>query len=275
MSLPHEPMISGVAIELTNYCQLRCNKCWSQSPQLREPREKGFMTETLFDKVLAETVAIAKHSDRFDRMIVALSYGGESLLHPLFTKFAEKFGKTKFTRKQIVTNGLLLADEKMRQVLIDNFAEIAISIHNVPQLPQVIENTRAFVNQFKGHEPTVFRANIVDEEFKTQYGLQKVKKELEGFGVAVKVMSAITEDMSRFLDDSKFRPELCFVPYWYMGVLWNGDVVPCCHVLSPGRWSLGNVSDRSLQDVFDDEPYKRLRSGFYEGTLCERCTIRA
>lgn len=233
------------------------------------------MTRELFNKVLSDTVQIITKDFRLDRAIVALSYGGESLLHPLFKEFAEAFSATGILRTQIVTNGILLDTPEKRQVIIDNFREIAVSIHNVPELSDVLQNVKAFKEQLCKGALRYFRTNIVEEEFRTRYGLMKVVHEIEAMDVEVKLISALTEEISRYVNDVAIRPEMCFVPYWYMGILWNGDVVPCCHVLSSGSWTLGNTRDRSLTEVFEDEPYRKLRMGDYAGTPCERCTIRA
>lgn len=233
------------------------------------------MSRELFDKVLGETVKTFTEDGLLDEALASLSYAGESLLHPLFPEFAEKFRKSGIKRRQLATNGLLLDTDKMRQVLIDNFAEIAVSIHSVPELPEQMQNLKDFAEQLEnsGRSDVSMRANIVEDEFRTKYGLSKIIKQIEAWHVRPKVISAITEGMSRFVDDRGNRPQMCFSPYWYMAVLWNGDVLPCCHILSSAAWTLGNVAKRSLQEVFDDEPYRKLRMGFYDGTPCERCTI--
>lgn len=276
LEIAHAPVLSGIAIELTNACNLKCLKCWSQSPVLRAARSKGFMTDKLFYKVLAETVEIFQVGDRCDRCIAALSYGGESTLHPHWKEYAEAFGKTPIKRRQIVSNFVLMDTPERRQVILDNFAEVAVSIHNVPELPEVLQNVRDFKTQL--HDSGVklyFRANIVEEEFRTKYSMIKVLRELERIPVEIKLISAITEDLSRYVNDLTSRQTMCFSPFWYMGILWNGDVLPCCHILSTGGWTLGNVTDRTMQAVFDDQPYRNLRAAFYEGSPCERCTIRS
>lgn len=226
------------------------------------------MSADLFYKILREVTEVIPAEG-----IVALSYAGESLLHPRFREFAEAFTRSNIKRRQIVTNGLLLDTSEHRQTVIDNFAEIAVSIHNVPELAEVLENLRCFKVQLGGADKPYFRTNIVEEEFRTKYQMAKIMKLLEGWGIEIKLISAITEDLCRYVEDVAGRDQLCFAPYYYMGILWNGDVLPCCHILSSAAWTLGNVSRRTLQEVFDDEPYRNLRTGLYEGTHCARCTV--
>lgn len=59
-----------------------------------------------------------------------------------------------------------------------------------------------------------------------------------------------------------------------LGVLWNGDVVPCC-LDYDGNITLGNVSRSSLADVMESDNYVAMRDGFRVGRLrhahCKRC----
>jgi MoaA/NifB/PqqE/SkfB family radical SAM enzyme len=55
-----------------------------------------------------------------------------------------------------------------------------------------------------------------------------------------------------------------------MVVLWNGDVVPCCHDVA-GLKIVGNVKDSSLYEVWHNQKYALLRKqGF-----CENCELWA
>jgi MoaA/NifB/PqqE/SkfB family radical SAM enzyme len=51
----------------------------------------------------------------------------------------------------------------------------------------------------------------------------------------------------------------CRSLYCYMAILWNGDVVPCCYDVA-GRKVLGNVKNKSIKTMWNDDAYKLLRS---------------
>jgi radical SAM protein with 4Fe4S-binding SPASM domain len=51
-------------------------------------------------------------------------------------------------------------------------------------------------------------------------------------------------------------------------VLWNGDVAPCAQDFF-AKYKLGNVSEKSLVSIWNDEPMKTLRRGLKEGRYKE------
>ncbi len=59
-----------------------------------------------------------------------------------------------------------------------------------------------------------------------------------------------------------------------LGILWNGDVVPCCGDYD-GRVVLGNLQTDTLTDVLNSELARKMRSGFRIGQLihpyCRGC----
>ena len=65
----------------------------------------------------------------------------------------------------------------------------------------------------------------------------------------------------------------CIDPWTYVEVDTNGDVKPCC-----ARGGVGNLGQRSLNEIVNDEPIRRLRTDLLSGTPdpeCARCRFRA
>jgi len=58
-------------------------------------------------------------------------------------------------------------------------------------------------------------------------------------------------------------------------IAWNGDVYLCC--MTNGRMdALGNAGLQSLEEIFQGEPYKRVRRSFLAGQHlkpCHRCDL--
>lgn len=253
-----------IAIELTNNCNLKCKVCWSQNPTIYPPRQKGYMTETLFTKIISELKKDAEfHS-------VSLHFAGESTLHPRFKEFSYLAHDAGFGELTLATNGVLM-DQPTRKTLIDCYDALAISLHNTPNLKQAITNLKALMIE-AGPKAKDIRANVVVDEFSPSE-LYQIKYALFGI-VHVKEMRAIAEDMQAPVVRTRFYP-LCPNKYYYAAILWNGDVLPCCHMLSSGDWSLGNVSEKSIHDVFYGYKFRRLRHGYEKGTPCESCTVRS
>lgn len=225
------------------------------------------MSQELFAKIIQEL----KSDFDYKKITVGLSYGGEPTLHPHFAEMAKIAHDVGFKNLQLPTNGILLS-KRMNQVLLDNFTELAISLHKSPYLPRVLDKVKKLYAQRGPKFTPSIRANIVIEEF-TQNELNQLEQKLSGHVDAFRCISYITEDMKTVCEHSPLWP-LCASCYVYMAILWNGDVLPCCHILSPGHWSLGNVTKDSIRKVWLSPPYKALRQGRFGGTICERCDIR-
>jgi len=247
---------------------MACSKCWSQTPKLYPARPKGDMTrETFYSIILELAQAPFKPRD----LVVGFQYGGESLLHPHFREFAEAAKQMHFKELGLATNGTLL-NKSLNSVLLNNFSALAISLHKGPLLQESIDNAVALVEQRgKGcYEPNI-RANLVIEEF-TQQERDEVTGQLSGKVDGFRAFSYISEDMQAA---SYATPlDTCPSPMRYMAILWNGDTLPCCHILSPGPWSLGNINETSILEVWNGPAYASLRDRGYAGTHCERCQVK-
>jgi radical SAM protein with 4Fe4S-binding SPASM domain len=71
-----------------------------------------------------------------------------------------------------------------------------------------------------------------------------------------------------------FEQRTCYVPWLHLFVAWNGDVYLCC--MARGKTDpLGNLRRQSVTEVFDGEPYRRIRAQFLEEMpkVCHRCDM--
>lgn len=231
------------------------------------------MTQELFTRILDDFQA------NFDlkELVVASSFAGESTLHPHFAGFSYQAAELGFKHFQLATNGTELTVENRRAIL-DCYTQVAVSIHNTPLLPKVIEDTLTLMREREGKTPHI-RANIIEREFPAAT-LSGIRATLHGnlfYGVkgvdAIKPLPVITEDLKSTMSRLPHYP-VCPNMYFYLAILWNGDCLPCCHLLSSGDWSLGNVAEKTVHEVFNGDAYNKLRLGFEEGTPCEGCEVR-
>jgi len=266
-----------VAIELTNHCQLKCKMCWSQNPKLNPPRPKGFMSFKLFKQIVDELkdywgkqlVYQQPHKGR-SPFTIAFSYVGESLLHPQFRKFVEYLVDSElWCGKVIYTNGLLL--DKYVDLLAKHFYRVNVSIHH-PLNQKVDDNIKLLLekrgNKSGNRHPAVF-INLVRDEFSETTILEKkslYKQLTESF--TVKTM--MTEDL-RYKDGHRLNRQ-CQSPFFYLTVLWNGDTLPCCKLLSSGSFSMGNIGD-GLEKVWFGKKFEDLRNHRIAGYPCEHCRL--
>ena len=62
----------------------------------------------------------------------------------------------------------------------------------------------------------------------------------------------------------------CILPWIHLYANPDGNVLPCC----VGDWQkpMGNVQNKKLEDVFNNEKFKQMRTNMLEGKRCEECT---
>jgi Fe-coproporphyrin III synthase len=71
-----------------------------------------------------------------------------------------------------------------------------------------------------------------------------------------------------------FEERTCYVPWSHIFIAWNGDVFLCC--MARGKTDpLGNVRRSTVPEIFDDEPYRRIRKQFLTEMpkVCHRCDM--
>ena len=180
----------NVAIEATNDCNMNCGYCY------RKERETGYMDFNLYANIINQLPQSCR---------VALSFGGESLLHPQFKQMVHYAATRKFRDLNIYSNGLVGHEGLPIRVVVN------------PKPPKTI-----FTKDFK---------LLSKHDLKPQY-------------------------------------DWCRSLYCYMAILWNGDVVPCCYDIA-GMKVMGNVKNKSIKAVWNNETYRLLRrQGF-----CHDCEL--
>jgi len=131
------------------------------------------------------------------------------------------------------------------------------------QRKQVDQNINSLLAR-RGHTPV--NIAVVDAEAP---GLFKEAK--HKFGPMVYNYPLISEDL-KYLDGKRDSAKYCKFPFINMSVLWNGDVWPCCRLLSSDFPSLGNLNNGTIMEVWDGEPYRSLRLD-PENFPCKDCEL--
>ena len=62
----------------------------------------------------------------------------------------------------------------------------------------------------------------------------------------------------------------CILPWIHLYANPDGNVLPCC----VGDWQkpMGNVQNKKIEDVFNNEKFKQMRTNMLKGKRCEECT---
>lgn len=234
--------LKAIEIEINSHCNRACSYC----PNVDQSRiEQGVMSKELFHKILTQLQEI-EYSGR-----ISFSFYNEPLLVQDLEYYA---GQVKAYLPAcnilIYTNGTLLTLPRLEGLLSAGVDYFVITKHES-------EKDYAF-DQLYLSLPT----EIVDKHIK--YQSYKDLKLTNRGGLLPKIQKDV---------ESKNLP--CSIPLHMMTITNKGSVVPCFEDYHQVH-SMGNIEQRSLNDIWNSSEYvilrKKLLMGFrkdYE--VCSKC----
>lgn len=254
-------------VEMSARCNLSCVMCPNKD---FAPEEKGDMSWDVFRRTIDEAAGFA-----FD---IALHHRGESLLHPQaaeFINYACRSGRTV----KLHTNATLLTPELAEVMIAAGLQRLSISfdgfvaeeyekVRRGADFNGVRENIRrllALRNERNKRFPRVALEVIALSQ--GQLEREKQHRFLEWFGVHApdELVVKKPHNWAGFLHTpvNRRRYAPCTFLWNAMLVLWNGDVAPCAQDFF-ATYIIGNVQEKSLREIWNDEPQQRLRRGLKE-----------
>jgi radical SAM protein with 4Fe4S-binding SPASM domain len=268
-------------VEATSVCNLRCIMCPNQD---LGKEEKGFMGFDLFQKIIDEA--------RFFVFDVNLIHRGEGLLHPDFLKlvrYAHETGlKTKFH-----TNATLLSEEKSVGLIEAGLDQISFSFDGYDKktyesirVNADFEKTTANIVGFletkrrlKSRRPYAILELINFPELSKPADTSLKKEFLRRFQglplnrVEIKEIHNWAGETGEARRAKKYSP--CTFLWQALVIFWDGSVLPCTQDFH-GYYSLGNVRETSLSQVWNNEKMVRLRTKVLNGDIsdletCSQC----
>lgn len=286
------PPPDRIGIELTSRCNLMCTMCALHSKKAKsqpDRRADGDMDFELFQKIVEEVSSFSRKPS------LSLNYAGESLLYPRFPDVLMLLSKMGLSRKsEFTTNGNLLG-RKVADMLLESFeGEINVSldgfkesherirvgsnydrVHN--NLMYLIEQRRSLGVSRPGIVANLVRVDQSESEIQAfvDYWVPLVDK--------VTVSVQLTPD-SRIVESNKYldnllsaRRKLCTWPFFYLGILWDGSIVLCCHDIPGLGGNIGaNVKNERLMSIWRGPEFKRIRQKMIKGEVsdipaCRNC----
>lgn len=268
-------------IEITNYCNLVCTMC----PRTVRIKQGTFgkllhMDFELFKKLIEEGATNGVSSVKFN-------YLGEPLMHPNIVEMV-KYCKDKGIIDVIFnTNGMLLNEEMSRNLLEAGIDGLFISFDSInkeefesirvgAKYEKVIENVKKFYEI----------RNSQEKYWKTQIRISKVlfPEEKEKDILAFIEMWKDTVDAVGFgslMDvgknkDVPYNPNYrCDQPWQRLFVGTDGIAFPCCSDYNTD-YVVGNIYEHTLKEIWQGEPYRRLREAHAKGKyneieICKKC----
>ncbi len=252
--------------------------------------ERGIMKLDTFDRIVDNMLFHIKSV-----RVAVLYHGGEPLLNRNFASMARKLKLLGVPYVKTVSNGMLLTESLMEDILESGLDSIEFSLdgespeqNNMVRkncdAMKVLSNIRLFMEKKRALSATAPAVYIATTQF---------KKERLNFGEQpLKYPLYISEYLSDFLDDIHgFKTTFAMKwPHMHVNnelyettrnvqdksgnscdhvnntitIRWNGDVVPCCYDLT-SRYIVGNILAQDLTTIWNNDAFLVLRE-----SICQR-----
>jgi radical SAM protein with 4Fe4S-binding SPASM domain len=295
-SMTGRPVIKGMPVainaELTNHCNLRCPECSTGSGLMTRP--KGFMSETLFDKMISELEPYLYN--------INLYFQGEPMLHPGFFHFLKKCANL---RTMVSTNGHFLSEENAEKLASSGLKKLVISLDGMDQpvyslyrvngdfkkVTKGIQNVSDAVKRNSSPLEVVIQF-LVNKNNEHQIG--KVRKFADRMNAELKLKSMQIikkDDFIKWLPaESRFSryenkcntytiknsyPDRCARLWLNPVISWDGRVLPCCFDKDADH-VMGDLNEDSFWEIWTGPKYRTFRKSILSGRrmidICRNCT---
>lgn len=283
----HILKFSKINIEISNICNLQCSFC----PVVI--RDKKLMSLELFEKIISQVAPLTE--------LVCLHLMGDPLVHPKLTEIIDACEKYQ-VKIFFVTNGVLLREDKMTELLRPALQQVNFSLHsfndNFPNQDssKYLEKIFSFTQMAFEQRPDLYlnyRLWNLNDPLGTKTDnssmLQKVCERFEILApssIDVRKKKSIHLKNRLYLHfDTEFTwPSLdlevlgtrgrCHGLSSHFGILVDGTVVPCC-LDKEGSIPLGNISTLPIEDILNSQRAVQMINGFKKRQLiedlCQRC----
>lgn len=229
---PNMPKITG--IELSNYCCLQCPNC----PTPVTKFHKGFATD--------ETIKLAL---KYGTIMEPFSFHrhGEPFMHKDFLKYL-KIATEMGYRTIVSTNGILLNDERIKELAKIRPFDMEISLHTKESVAAFKKMTQYLLDnniEFPSYYGNVLSHNEEDvykwlDELEVSSEIRKYLRRIYSHSWAGNVESRKSDYDA---DIVKRRVETCyFIKNDYVSVRWDGSIVACC-MDSENETVIGTLKD--------------------------------
>ena len=277
-----------IYIEITNICNLSCEFC----PKTK--RKYKFMDKKEFKEIIEK---VKDHTDH-----VYFHIMGEPLLNENIGYFFEESYNNGLS-VNLTTNGTLIKDKSDVLLNAKSLRQVNISLHSFEandsslKLHEYIENITDFIREAVKSTNIISAIRLWNMDNKELKGANALNNEILGlleknlnldFSLSeklqeshkIKISDRVYINMAEKFDwpDSKIDlisdDVFCHGIRSQIGILVDGTVVPCC-LDSEGSINLGNIFNRSLEEIVDGERTCAMHEGFKKRKaveeLCKRC----
>ena len=278
------PAPPSVKIELTSRCDLKCFFC----APLHKLRKKGDMDFALLERILHELKTDGVKE-------IGLFYLGESLLYPRLAD-AIRLAKGLFDYVFLTTNGRLLTEDKVREIISAGLDSLKISFNaanreqykeamGVDSFDIVTENiktarkVRDEIFEMTGHWCGLYASSIqyTNKQPKAMKEILKIIKENVDEHYWLPLYNYKDRTETNRGNRGRIGRLRDILPCWQLfreaHITWTGILAGCC--FSENVWDLGDLNKMSFMEAWNSPNAQKLREAHLrrnvKGTVCERC----
>lgn len=282
---------SYLDIEVTNHCNFNCSFCPTGTNVMK--RKRGFMDSDVLD-------AICRDVKKYEIKGVRLIRWGEPMLHPDIINIIKKL-KNAGALVHINTNGSLLTEEKMKELVEAELDSIKFSFQGVDEVSynemrvngkfsEIIDKVRR-LKEFGGRIPYIQISTTVTDETEEQIDQfrRKVENICDYYNIGYTKLDHLNVDEMRISEAEKERirelkkretishtyRKICPDAFDKLSVNWNGDVTICCSDYDD-YLLIGNILTQDLKEIFNSEKadaYRKIisKNEYEKLPICNTC----
>lgn len=296
----HKPVVWGMpisySIEPTNHCNLQCPECPSGLGTLTRPL--GLLSVNDFSKIINQIGNSGFY--------IQLFFQGEPYINKNLPKMI-KYAQSKNIYVSISTNGHFITEKTVDDVVRNAPDKIIFSMDGLDEasyrnyrvggsFKKADEGLKMLIkkrSELKKKKPfvefqfIVMRQNehMLDEVIKygKNVGVDKVvfkTMQVSSYENAVHFLPSNLKYSRYIIKDGsvKIKSKLkdqCFALWRTSVITWDGTVVPCCFD-KDANFSLGELKENSMKDIWLSKPYQDFRQGVLKNrkglSMCTNCT---
>lgn len=267
-----------VYIEITNICNLHCRFC----PPTR--RTKEFMSLSNFSEV------ISKVKDYTN--LVYLHLRGEPLIHPELKEILDVCSENNIM-VNLTTNATLINDKKdiinnhssLRQI---NYSLHSLEENDITDIKQYMDSIMMFIEannniihslRFWNLQNGVTKNTLIISYLKDKFGIND--SDLQKPSLKIRENLYLNQEYEfswpDVNNDINLPNGFCYGLRDQIGILVNGDVVPCC-LDANGEMVLGNIFTSNLDGIISSPRATSILNGFSNRhaleDLCIHCEYK-
>lgn len=272
----HFPL--NIDVETITTCNLKCEMCY----QSFDPLKYGKMKDKTFYKIL-------KEAEKYKLSAMKLQFRNEPLMDKRLPEFITDAKNVGILDTMINTNATLLNNLTSMKLIVAGLDKLSCSVdgyikkdYESIRIGAKFETTLANIKNFMALRKEVGTDKpVVDCKTIPFKGLD-IKKYKRFWGRIVDNAGVLSLFDLRQKEDFTVKPDFICPDFWRrLIVLYNGDVVPCCHAIRGNtvHMTLGNIHNTSLYNMWHGRKLNKLRDLFKEGKshkiyMCRMCDIR-